>query len=110
MVAAVSDVSSPTQRSLAEMRKRGFLAAVVERWNPHARIRQDLFGFVDVLAVGAREVIAVQPTSGSNVSSRVRKIAEHENLAAVRKGGIRILIHGWAKRKGRWRLREVDLS
>ena len=42
---------SPVQRTLAELRKQGFTAAVVERWNPHAKIRQDLFGLIDVVAV-----------------------------------------------------------
>jgi hypothetical protein len=92
------------------MRKRGYLCAVVEKWNHIVKRRQDLFGFVDVIAVGEREVIAIQATSGTNVSSRVRKITEHENLPAVRRGGIRILVHGWTKRCGRWQLREVDVS
>lgn len=73
-------------------------------------VRRDLFGFGDVLCVGDREVVMVQATSGSNVASRVAKITDHENLSAVRRGGIRILVHGWTKRRGRWQLREVDVS
>ena len=75
--------------------------------------RKDLFGVIDVLCVGDREVIGVQATSdnGGNVAARCRKIAEHENVAAIRKGGIRLLVHGWRKNaKGRWILREVDCS
>ncbi|MEY4760669.1 MAG: hypothetical protein RLZZ200_525 [Pseudomonadota bacterium] len=103
--------ASPTQRSLAELRKRGYpLVAVTEKWNPHARIRQDLFGIVDVLAVGD-DIVAVQATSGSNVASRVAKIAESDAAPHLRKAGIRILVHGWRKNsKGRWELREVDCS
>lgn len=104
-------MSSPTQRSLAEMRKRGYLAGVVEKWIPQVKRRSDLFGFIDILCVSESEVVAVQSTSRSNVASRVKKITEHENVAAVRKAGIRILVHGWGKNsKGRWELREVDLS
>lgn len=104
-------MSSPTQRSLAEMRGRGYLCGVVEKWNPHARIRQDLYGFIDILAIKEGEVVGVQSTSLSNVSSRINKISEHENVAAVRKAGIRILVHGWGKgSNGRYRLREVDVS
>lgn len=104
-------MGSPTQRTLAELRKRGYpLVAVTERWNPHARIRQDLFGIVDVLAVGD-DILAVQATSGSNVSKRVAKITESEALPALRKAGIRVLVHGWTKRaNGRYELREIDLS
>jgi hypothetical protein len=103
-------VSTPTGLSLAEMRKRGYLCAVTEKWNPHVGIRQDLFGFGDVLCVGDREVIIVQTTSDSNVAARIRKITEHANTGAVRKGGIRILVHGWKKVGARWALREVDVS
>lgn len=98
--------TSPTQRTLAEMRKRGYVCEVVERWNPWAKVRQDLFGVIDVLCLGDNEVVGVQATSYSNVSARLRKIAEHENVAAVRRAGIRLLVHGWNGAA----LREVDCS
>ena len=102
---------TPTQRTLNHLRKLGYRAAVVERWNSHARIRQDLFGVVDVLGVGNGETIAVQTTSGSNVSARVRKIAECEALADMRDAGWRVIVHGWRKgANGRYTLREVDVS
>ena len=108
---AARTVSSPTQRTLQHLRDAGFpLVQVVERWNPHARVRQDLFGIVDVLAVSDTEIVAVQATSGSNVSKRVAKLTESPALPILRKAGIRILVHGWRKLKGRWTLREVDLS
>jgi len=84
---------------------------VVERWNPHARIRQDLFGFIDILGIDGETTVAVQSTSWSNVPARAKKIAESEHLPAVRKAGWRILIHGWRKSKaGRYELRLVDVS
>jgi len=91
------------------MRKRGYLAAVVEHWNPHAEIRQDLFGFVDVLAVGENEVVAIQTTTLHNAPDRLRKIREHENLAAVLRGGVRVVVHGWRKFNGRYHLREFPV-
>ncbi len=103
-------MSSPTQRSLAVMRERGYpLVQVVERWNPHARVRQDLYAIIDVLAVGD-DIVAVQTPSASNVSARINKITDSEALPILRKAGIRVLVHGWRKSKGRWVLREVDLS
>lgn len=103
---------SPTQRSLAHLRSAGYVADVVERWIPGARIRKDLWGFVDILALGPEgEIVGVQATSRSNVTARVKKIAEHENVAAVRRAGIRILVHGWGRMaSGRYELREVDCS
>lgn len=103
--------TSPTQRTLAELRKRGYLAAVVEKWNPHARLRQDLFGLIDIIGIRDGETIAVQATSGDNVSSRIAKIAESDKAGVIRKAGWRIVVHGWRKNAaGRWTLREVDCS
>ena len=102
---------SPTQRSLAKLRADGYLAAVVEHFNHVVRIRQDLFGFIDILAIRRGEVLGVQATSRSNVSSRVAKIADHPNVAAVREAGIRIEVHGWGKMaSGKWECRVVDVS
>lgn len=109
---------SPTQRSLAHMREQGFdLVQVVEHWNPHAFIRQDLFGIIDILGIKGEETVAVQTTSGSAVSARIRKMQESEALPFLRKAGWRILVHGWRKIKvtrggiaTKWELREVDIS
>lgn len=104
-------MGSPTQRTLADMRKRGYVAEVTERFCQFTRRRKDLFGFCDVLCLGDGEVIAVQTTSWANVSARIKKIADHENVASVRKAGIRILVQGWRKGKnGRYEKKEVDLS
>lgn len=102
---------SPTQRTLKHLRDQGYpLVQVVERWNSFARRRIDLFGIIDVVAVGA-DIVGVQSTSGSNVAARVAKITESEALPHLRKANIRVLVHGWTKRaNGRYELREVDLS
>lgn len=103
---------TPTKLTLRKLREDGWpLVEVVEHWNPHARVRQDLFGFVDVIAVRRDETLAVQTTTAGNVSARVRKIADHPNVGAVREAGWRIVVHGWAKQAGKWVLtREVDVS
>lgn len=107
----MSGKKSPTQRTLEKLRSEGYTVAVVERWNPHARIRQDLYGCIDVLAVGNGKTIAVQATSGSNVAARVTKLTEAEALSDMRSAGWTILVHGWRKSKnGQWVLREVDCS
>lgn len=100
---------SPTQRSLKYLRALGYTATVTERWNPFAKIRQDLFGIVDVLAVKRGETLAVQCTTAENVSSRVNKIAEHENTPKLREAGWGLEVHGWGKgRRGAPRI--VDCS
>jgi hypothetical protein len=100
---------SPTARSLEHMRKLGYLCAIVEKWNMHTKIRQDLYGFIDVLCVKGEDIIGVQATSGDHVAHRVTKITEHENYPLVI-AAIRIAVHGWRKNAaGRWTLREVEL-
>ena len=102
--------TSPTQRSLKHLREQGYRVAIVEKWNPHARIRQDLFGFIDLLALKGAETLAIQSTSRANVSARVQKITDAEALSDVRKAGWRIVVHGWGKLKAGWTLKEVDCS
>lgn len=102
--------TSPTQRSLKLLRDEGYTVAIVEHWNGFVKKRYDLFGFIDLLALRGDETLAVQTTSYSNVSARVNKIADHENVAAVRKAGWGIAVHGWHKVGNRWQVRVVDLS
>jgi hypothetical protein len=102
---------TPTQLTLRHLRAEGYTAEVVERWNPHARVRHDLFGVIDVLALKGDETLAVQTTSAGNVAARIRKIAESEHIAAIREAGWTVRVHGWAKKSGRWTLtRDEDLS
>lgn len=111
-------MTSPTQRSLAKLRADGWLVAVVERWNPYAKVRQDLFGFIDLLAIKGNETLAVQTTSGSNVAARFEKI---RNTSAGHAAGLwlaspnrRLVIHGWRKAGPRgkrkvWECRELPV-
>lgn len=106
--------TTPAQRTLAMLREQGYRCEVTERWNSFARIRQDLFQFVDVLAIAPR-MIAVQTTSGGNVSKRLAKIVALPSARDWVQAGHRIVIHGWAKRgpKGkrkRWTCREVEVT
>jgi len=101
---------SPTQRSLKYLRDEGYLVAIVEHWQPFARIRKDLWGWADLLAIKRGEVLAVQVTS-EGVANRVAKITNSETIGRVREAGIRVEVHGWRKNaKGRYIQRIVDLS
>lgn len=103
---------TPTSRSLKLLRDRGYIANVVEQTVPKTFIKRDLFGFIDIVAIhpDTGETLAVQTTSGSNVSKRVSKIGESEHVAAVRKAGWGIHVHGWRKSGRFWKCREVDCS
>jgi len=102
--------TSPTQLTLKKLRAEGWTAAITEHWNSFVKIRQDLFGIVDVLGIGEGGTIAVQTTSDSNLSARVKKMAECEHIGAMRKAGWTIHAHGWKKVKNRWQVRVVDVS
>lgn len=101
---------SPTQRSLALLRERGYLVAVVERWNPYARVRQDLFQILDLLAVRGEETLGVQVTSDSHVAERVAKITQSDATSWLRRANWSLVVHGWRKRGRGWVCREVDVS
>ena len=102
---------NPTARTLQLLRRHGYLAAVCEHWNPFARVRCDLFGFADVLAVRAgAPVLAVQATSVSNHSARVRKARALPQLRTWLGAGCAFEVWGWAKRKGRWCCRRQALT
>lgn len=62
---------TPTGRTLCELRRDGYTAAVVESWIPRLNVRRDLFGVGDVLGVKAGEApLLIQCTS---VESRKQK-------------------------------------
>jgi hypothetical protein len=71
---------SPTQRTLAAIRREGALAGIVEKWNSHAFIRQDLFGFVDIIAIypDSRRITAIQCTGQHGHPEHKAKILENE--------------------------------
>ncbi len=72
---------TPTARTLQQLRAGGWIAVVVEHWNPHARITQDLLGFIDVLAFHPElGTLAVQATTGANAAARISKIVDDNTL------------------------------
>jgi len=85
---------------------------VVEHFNTFIKIRQDLYGFIDILCVGTEGTLAIQATSdnGGNVAKRVQKIADSDKVAACRDAGWKIEVHGWKKVKNRWQVRVIDVS
>jgi hypothetical protein len=99
--------ASPTELSLRWLRAddRFRLVQVVEHWNPHARIRQDLFGIIDILAVGPGGTLAVQATSAGGFSARIKKLREHPSTPhVVTTPGWTVEVHGWKKVRGRWQM------
>jgi len=57
---------SPAHRSLQDLKALGYAANVVERWNPFAKVRQDVFS-ADLIGLKAgAPVLAIHCSSGAN--------------------------------------------
>ena len=106
--------TSPTQRTMALLRRDGVTCAVVEKWlqyvGPHG-VRQDLFGFIDVIAlVPGRGIVGIQCCARSGHAEHRRKIVEErtEEAQTWLECGGEIEIWSWAKQlvarggKQRW--------
>src|SRR4051794_39414780 len=102
---------SPTARTLALLRREGYLPAVVERWIPRANVRSDLWGFGDVLAVhpGRRAFLIVQATTLPNLATRLTKSRARSELAQWLAAGGAFELHGWTRRNGRWACKRLAL-
>ena len=90
-------MTSPTQRTLAAVRKAGWTCQTVERWCQFSRRRIDLFGVIDIVCVRPGIVLGVQATSGSNLSSRQAKCLETAALASWLASGAQFEIWAWRK-------------
>ncbi len=104
---------SPTQRSLALLRERGYTVAISEHWNAHAGIRQDLFGIMDLIAIHPEKfgVLGVQTTSKANATARLKKAQKNKSLFIWYKAGNNFEIHGWGKDKktGKWSTEIIEV-
>lgn len=122
---------SPTARSLALLRKQHMLVGVVEKWNPHANIRQDLYGCLDLVATGPLlrpGIYGVQTTTSEHLAERVEKLYAARwcdgtcikgkckegcvnTLSMLLGSDWHVHVHGWVQRpNGRWRVRVWDLA
>jgi hypothetical protein len=98
------------QRTIKLLNEMGYTCEVVERWCGFSRKKHDLFTIFDVLAIGNNETVGIQITSRSNMSTRVKKIADSEFIDAIREANWRILVIGWDKPAHRYRHKIVDIS
>jgi hypothetical protein len=105
------EAMTPTARSLAFLRRSGYLAEVVERWLPipGRNVRRDLWGFGDLIAVrqGIPGALIVQATTGSNVAARLTKARKLLPLATWLRCGNTFEVWGWEKRNDTWEVRRV---
>lgn len=133
---------SPTEQTLKYLRRSGYVCQVTEVWVAHQwaeknangsqpGFRRDLFGFIDVLALLEGQVLAVQCTAVSGMSSRYRKIlgqekppsdADEKKIRKTKEANVKrrraveeclaagwtIVIYGWDKGMKLPKIRYVD--
>ena len=74
---------SPTQRTLKANRYLGRICGIVEKFQQYGGkfgIRQDLFGFIDIIAIDEFEGIVAIQSTGQDWSGHIKKIMELEEI------------------------------
>jgi len=104
----------PLERTVQHYRKAGWTVGITERWNPHVKIRQDLLGFIDAVAIREDQpgVMALQACS-SDFAKHLAKILEEERAGTWLEAGNRIVLIGWTKSEregGGWMAREREIT
>ena len=90
---------SPLQRSKKMLEEEGGLVAKVEKWNPWGKVRQDLFGILDLLCVNKTLTIGVQVTTLAHKQEHIDKMIASSALDILKKAGWCIELHSWRKLK-----------
>lgn len=103
--------TSPTQRSLAECRRRRWEAGVVERWLPRAHVRKDLFGAIDIIALDDLPgCLGIQACGQGGTSSHLKKLMAEPRAERWVAAGNRLTIWEWRRVKAGVRLRETPVE
>ena len=91
---------SPTQRTLRALEQRGCISGIVERFNQFGGkfgIRQDLFGFIDIISLYPDRIVGVQ-SCGQAFSEHMKKILANEIAPEwIKVAGLELW--GWRKIK-----------
>lgn len=112
--------SKPTQRSIAELKRAGYVVGIVEKFNSFIKIRQDYGGFADLIAYhpDRNETLAIQccADNGGGVSEHLKKLLALDNVRKwIKQPSRRLEVWGWGKRGERgkrklWTLRNVPIT
>lgn len=106
---------TPTQRTLAECKARGWTAGVVERRIPYKPISIDYLGCIDIIVATPDGIIGIQACSGTDHARRRTKALAEPRLRAWLAAGARFEVWSWSLRGGRgkrklWQLRAESLT
>ena len=94
---------------MALFESRGYKCEVVESYNSFTKRKKDMFGILDMVAIGNEETLGIQMTSKSNMSSRIKKIQESNYFVELLRSKWRIIVIGWFKKpNGRYDFKEFE--
>ena len=105
-------MTSPTARAKQKLESEGWKVWLVEQTirTPRMTFKRDLFNAFDLLCVREGVTKAIQVTTLSNLGARIKKLAENEYMADLRKAGWAMEAWGWRKLKTGWEAKVVDVS
>ena len=75
---------TPTQRTIKALKEQGRIPGIVERFNTHVGkfgIRQDLFGFIDIIAIDPEQGIVAIQSCGQDFAGHIKKMTGERNEA-----------------------------
>lgn len=103
---------SPTARTLNHLRELDYTCQVVERWNQFAHKKQDLFGFIDIVAIKKYEtgVLGIQCTTTSHQANRRQKILDSDISKIWLLSDNTLEVWGWKKVKNRWQVVRTKIT
>jgi len=93
--------SKTTQRTLKNLRDRGYRPCVAEYYNARQKRKHDLYKWIDVVAIHPHErgVLGVQTTTAAHLAERVRKAEKLEAYWEWLGSGNVAEFQGWKKVK-----------
>ena len=95
-------MSKYTTKTLDLLREHGYKVGGVEKYQFHTRVRQDLFGWIDIIAIKEGELLGVQSTSYQARKQHIDKMAEasiQDMISLWCKTGAKALMITWKKQK-----------
>lgn len=93
--------NTPSAKTINTLKNDGYIVANVEKVIPRCFIKQDLYGFIDILAIHKQtfKMLGLQTTSRSNHNARLDKALSLKNLYYWLMTGASFQVWSWGKYK-----------
>lgn len=102
--------ASPTELTMRHCRGLGWVVQKVEHWNSFAKVRQDLFGCIDVVALGDGQILGIQCTTRHHMAERMAKARAEARITRWLQCGGLFEVWGWQMVGRRWQLTRQPFS